>query len=204
MKKETKQAVDPYDNMRNTIISIATDVFAKFGFKKTTVDDIAQALRKGKSSIYYYFKSKDEIFEAVVDREADVLRTKIKEVLNSSLNAMLKLREVIKLRLELVNEMVNYYALLKNNDLTNLTFAEKLRSKFDEEEVRIVKEILEEGIDSGIFKVKDTELSSIAIITAMKGVEIPLLINSPKADDLEKVIDDMLDILFFGLVIRNE
>ncbi len=204
MKKETKQAVDPYDNMRNTIISIATDVFAKFGFKKTTVDDIAQALRKGKSSIYYYFKSKDEIFEAVVDREADVLRTKIKEVLNSSLNAMLKLREVIKLRLELVNEMVNYYALLKNNDLTNLTFAEKLRSKFDEEEVRIVKEILEEGIDTGIFKVKDTELSSIAIITAMKGVEIPLLINSPKADDLEKVIDDMLDILFFGLVIRNE
>ena len=204
MKKETKQVADPYDNMRNTIISIATDVFAKFGFKKTTVDDIAQALRKGKSSIYYYFKSKDEIFEAVVDREADVLRTKIKEVLNSSLNAMLKLREVIKLRLELVNEMVNYYALLKNNDLTNLTFAEKLRSKFDEEEVRIVKEILEEGIDTGIFKVKDTELSSIAIITAMKGVEIPLLINSPKADDLEKVIDDMLDILFFGLVIRNE
>jgi hypothetical protein len=52
--------------------------------------------------------------------------------------------------------------------------------------------------------VKDTELSSIAIITAMKGVEIPLLINSPKAGDLEKVIDDMLDILFYGLVIRNE
>ncbi|HPJ44993.1 MAG TPA: TetR/AcrR family transcriptional regulator [Tenuifilaceae bacterium] len=204
MIKENKHVIDSYDHMRNMIICKATEVFAKFGFKKTTVDDIAQALRKGKSSIYYYFKSKDEIFEAVVDKEADELRTKIIEVLHSSLNSMQKLREVIKLRLKLVSDMVNYYALLKNNDLSNITFAEKLRSKFDEEEVRIVKGILQEGIDTGVFKVKDTELSSIAIITAMKGVEIPVLINSPKADDLEKVIDDMLDILFFGLVIRNE
>lgn len=204
MRKESKHVVDPYDHMRNTIICKATEVFAKFGFKKTTVDDIAQALRKGKSSIYYYFKSKDEIFEAVVDKEADELRTKIIEVLHSSLNSMQKLREVIKLRLKLVSDMVNYYALLKNNDLSNITFAEKLRSKFDEEEVQIVKGILQEGIDTGVFKVKDTELSSIAIITAMKGVEIPVLINSPKADDLEKIIDDMLDILFYGLVIRNE
>ena len=92
MSKEHKQIADPYDDMRNNIIGIASEVFARFGFKKTTVDDIAQALRKGKSSIYYYFKSKDEIFEAVVDREADVLRKKVKEIQKSSLNAMQKLR----------------------------------------------------------------------------------------------------------------
>jgi len=204
MSKEHKQIADPYDDMRNNIIGIASEVFARFGFKKTTVDDIAQALRKGKSSIYYYFKSKDEIFEAVVDREADVLRKKVKEIQKSSLNAMQKLREVIKLRMEIVREMANYYSLLKNNDLSNLTFAEKLRNKFNDEEVVIVKQLLQEGIETGLFKVKDTELSAIAIITAMRGLEIPLLVTSPKADDLETVIDDMLDILFYGLVIRNK
>jgi AcrR family transcriptional regulator len=201
--KEKKQTTDPYDDMRDTIIGIASDVFAKFGFKKTTVDDIAQALRKGKSSIYYYFKSKDEIFEAVVDREADVLRKKVKDIQKSSLNAMQKLREVVKLRMEIVREMVNYYSLLKNNDLSNLTFAEKLRNKFNDEEVVIVRGFLQEGIDTGLFKVKDTELSAIAIITAMRGLEIPLLVTSPKADDLDTIIDDMLDILFYGLVKRN-
>ena len=55
-----------HDDMRNTIINSASDVFEKFGFKKTTVDDIAQALRKGKSSIYYYFKSKEEDRKSVV------------------------------------------------------------------------------------------------------------------------------------------
>jgi AcrR family transcriptional regulator len=203
MSKENKQIADPYDDMRNSIISIASEVFARFGFKKTTVDDIAQALRKGKSSIYYYFKSKDEIFEAVVDREADVLRKKVKEIQKSPLNAMQKLRELIKLRMEIVREMANYYSLLKNNDLSNLTFAEKLRNKFNDEEVVIVKQLLQEGIETGLFKVKDTELSAIAIITAMRGLEIPLLVTSPKADDLETVIDDMLDILFYGLVKRN-
>lgn len=200
---EKKQTTDPYDDMRDNIIGIASDVFAKFGFKKTTVDDIAQALRKGKSSIYYYFKSKDEIFEAVVDREADVLRKKVKDIQKSSLNAMQKLREVIKLRMEVVRDMANYYSLLKNNDLSNLTFAEKLRNKFNDEEVVIVKGLLQEGIDTGLFKVKDTELSAIAIITAMRGLEIPLLVTSPKADDLDTIIDDMLDILFYGLVKRD-
>ena len=67
----------------------------------------------------------------------------------------------------------------------------------------IVKGLLQEGIDTGLFKVKDTELSAIAIITAMRGLEIPLLVTSPKADDLDTIIDDMLDILFYGLVKRN-
>ena len=70
-----------HNDMRNTIVGIASEVFAKFGFKKTTVDDIAQALRKGKSSIYYYFSSKEDIFKAVVDKEADALREKIDKIL---------------------------------------------------------------------------------------------------------------------------
>ncbi len=196
--------IDPQENMRNNIIGKATEVFARFGFKKTTVDDIAQALRKGKSSIYYYFKSKDEIFEAVVDREADALREKVNEILSSSMNSMEKLRLIIKTRMEVVREMANYYTILKSNDLNDLSFAEKMRSKYDTEEMGVVKKVLQEGIESGIFKVKDTELSSIAIITAMKGIEIPLFVTSPKADDVDKIVDDMLDILFYGLVRRND
>lgn len=190
--------------MRDSIVGIASEIFARFGFKKTTVDDIAQALRKGKSSIYYYFNSKEDIFQAVVDSEADALREKINAILAKPISAMEKLRQYVKTRMQAVQVMVNYYALINEKDVYNLKLAEKLRSKYDTEEVEIIKRILNEGASAGAFKIKDLELSAIAVITAMKGLEMPLLINSPKADDLESVLDDLLDILFYGIVIRNE
>ena len=59
------------DEVRDKIIKIAALIFSKYGFSKTTVDEIAKAARKGKSTIYYYFKSKEDIFQAVVEKEAN-------------------------------------------------------------------------------------------------------------------------------------
>ncbi len=204
MTKLDDKKEQSHSDMRDSIVGIASEIFARFGFKKTTVDDIAQALRKGKSSIYYYFNSKEDIFQAVVDSEADALREKINAILAKPISAMEKLRQYVKTRMQAVQVMVNYYALINEKDVYNLKLAEKLRSKYDTEEVEIIKRILNEGASAGAFKIKDLELSAIAVITAMKGLEMPLLINSPKADDLESVLDDLLDILFYGIVIRNE
>ncbi|MFO8020882.1 MAG: TetR/AcrR family transcriptional regulator [Perlabentimonas sp.] len=204
MTKLDDKKEQTHSDMRDNIVGIASEIFARFGFKKTTVDDIAQALRKGKSSIYYYFNSKEDIFQAVVDSEASALREKINAILEKPISAMEKLRQYVKTRMQAVQVMVNYYTLINEKDVYNLELAEKLRSKYDTEEVEIIKRILNEGANTGAFKIKDLELSAIAVITAMKGLEMPLLISSPKADDLESVLDDLLDILFYGIVIRNE
>jgi AcrR family transcriptional regulator len=204
MKKVNSKEQNAHSNMRNDIVSIAAGVFAKFGFKKTTVDDIAHALRKGKSSIYYYFSSKEDIFKAVVDREAEALREKIEVILSSSQSTVDKIRAYVKTRMLAVRVMANYYTLIKNNDISNLDLVEKLRSKYDTEEHGIIKKLLADGVASGEFKEMDIELSSVALLTAMKGLEIPLFITSPKTENLETVLDDMLNILFYGIVIRNE
>jgi AcrR family transcriptional regulator len=61
------------DLNRENILKIARDIFSKYGFKKTTLDDIANAVRKGKSSLYYYFESKEDLFQAVIMKEVDIL-----------------------------------------------------------------------------------------------------------------------------------
>ncbi|MEO0226014.1 MAG: helix-turn-helix domain-containing protein [candidate division WOR-3 bacterium] len=48
--------------MRDSIIDSARYVFSRFGYRKATMDSIARAARKAKSSIYYYFRDKEEIF----------------------------------------------------------------------------------------------------------------------------------------------
>ncbi len=188
--------------MRENIVSAATEVFSRYGFKKTSMEDIARALRMGKSSIYYYFKGKEEIFQAVVDREANLLRVKVKEILESGLPVTEKLRSYVKMRMDLIKQLSNYMEILKNDDLMNLELTEKFRKKYDDEEITIVKQMLEEGINRNELKVKDLNLSALAIVTAMKGLEIPLVTSTMGVESLNMVIDDMLDILFYGIVKR--
>jgi AcrR family transcriptional regulator len=196
------QLDDSHKGMRENIISAATEVFSRYGFKKTSMEDIARALRMGKSSIYYYFKGKEEIFQAVVDREADLLRVKIKEILDSAQPVTEKLRTYVKMRMDLIKQLSNYMEILKNDDLMNLELTEKFRKKYDNEEITIVTQILEEGTKKGELKVKDLNLSALAIVTAMKGLEIPLVTSTMGIESLNMVIDDMLDILFYGIVKR--
>ena len=61
------------DANRASILKIAQEIFSKYGYKKTTLDDIANAVRKGKSSLYYYFPSKEDLFQAVIQKEVDSL-----------------------------------------------------------------------------------------------------------------------------------
>lgn len=166
------------------------------------MDDIAKSLRMGKSSIYYYFKGKEEIFQAVVDKEADQLRLKVNKILSSNDDTMSKLRSYVKLRMDLIKQLSNYMEILKNDDLMNLTLTEKIRKKYDDEEVTIIKRILEEGNEKGLFKVKDLNLSSLAVVVAMKGLEVPLVTSTMGVESLNIVIDDLLDILFYGIVKR--
>lgn len=56
---------------RTKILEAAKSCFIQFGFEKTTLDDIGKRLNLNKSSLYYYFKNKEEIFTAVIVREAE-------------------------------------------------------------------------------------------------------------------------------------
>jgi AcrR family transcriptional regulator len=58
---------------RKKILEAAKSCFTQFGYEKTTLDDIGKKLNLNKSSLYYYFKNKEEIFTAVVVKEAEAI-----------------------------------------------------------------------------------------------------------------------------------
>ncbi|WP_128548193.1 TetR/AcrR family transcriptional regulator [Larkinella soli] len=58
------------EDKRELIIQAASECFARFGYDKTTLDDIGKAVRLNKASLYYYYKSKDDLFIEVILRES--------------------------------------------------------------------------------------------------------------------------------------
>jgi AcrR family transcriptional regulator len=192
------------ENFKDQIVAKAMSIFSKFGFRKTTVDDIAQALGKGKSSIYYYFKSKEEIYKEVIKKEADLLRQEIYEkVVETERNPKDKLRDYVLIRMRFLSQLVNFNEVIRNDYPTNFAFVEELREEYDKEEHNVIRGILQEGLDQGIFTLEETDFAALAFATAMKGLEVPLFIkNEYSVEDLEEQLDGMLQILFYGLVRR--
>ena len=57
------------NSKQELIIEVAQKLFARYGFKKTTIDEIARLAHIAKGGIYYYFDSKEDIFRAVLEKE---------------------------------------------------------------------------------------------------------------------------------------
>ena len=64
-------------NTKEIILKTSQKLFARFGLRKTTVDEIAKLARIGKGTIYHYFKTKEQIFAEIIDKESRYLREKI-------------------------------------------------------------------------------------------------------------------------------
>lgn len=188
------------DETRETIVNVARDIFSKYGFKKTTMDDIAHACRKGKSSIYYYFKNKDEVFQAVVEKEIIVLRSKIFLAMSETDDVKEKLKAYILTRMTGFEKMINFYNAIKNEYLTQFEFIEHIRLRYDKEEISIIQQILNEGVKNDIFSIEDTNLAAIALFTAMKGFEIPFFVFGTEDSTIELRLDKLLEMLFNGIL----
>ena len=146
------------DKVRSHIVTVASKIFTRFGFRKTTMEEIAMASKKGKSSIYYYFESKEDIFKAVVEKEATELKNELNKIISKIDDPVEKLKIFILFRRDKLSTMTNFYAALKHDNLNHLEFIKKIRSDYDKNEIKILKSILQIGMDQGKFIIDDPEL----------------------------------------------
>ena len=191
------------DEVREQLVQSARSVFARFGYKKTALDDIARESRKGKSTIYYYFKSKDDIFKAVIDAEADIRADAIAEQISRIDDPKQKLKTYIYIRMQTMKMVGNYYEAIKNDLLDNLYFVNSFRTDHFEDEIKQVKNMLLEGIEKGEFTISNPELTAKTIVTILHGFEVPLIQKNLSDEELQKSVDEMLNILFFGIVTKK-
>lgn len=187
------------EEFRKKIIITSGQIFSRYGFRKTTMEEIAAALKMGKSSIYYYFKSKEEIFEAVVLHEANMLRNELTTAIKSVESPVDKMRNYVFVRMKAFEKLSNYYNAIFDKNLDHFDFIETIREKYDREELAILRLILYHGARRRVFNVKNSEYTALAIQTTLKGLEVPLFWKK-KELDIEERLNGILDVLFNGIL----
>lgn len=183
---------------RITIIGVAQELFARFGFVKTTVNEIAHAARMGKATLYHYFKGKEDIFTKVIEKERQILNEKIENALRREREPQKKLRAFFLTRMRYLEKLANITSALKDEFLKHHDFIEKIREEEFHREIEIVKDILKEGVDAGIFAIQNLRMTAFVILSAFKGLEYPWLKRMPYPE-MEKNVDKMLEVVFKGI-----
>ncbi len=186
---------------RETLLKTAQKLFARFGFNKTTVDEIASAAHIAKSTLYHHFASKEDIFRAVIEREGQTLAKRIRDAVEEAGTPQEKLRAYVITRMSHLRELANFYSALRDEYLEHYPFIENVRQKDFEDEMAMFREILSEGLRKKALNLKDgdVEVTALAVITALKGLEYPWTAKTGIAD-INEHAEVLLRMLFRGIL----
>lgn len=187
-------------NQREQIIKAARKLFKQYGFKKASMSDIALMVHKTKSSIYYYFKSKEEIFFAIAEKEAEDLKADIYEAIKKEETPEARIRAYILTRQKGYIRLANLYEALHSEIFEDFTLIEHMRAKYHKEEYDTINMILRRGVKKGMFNI-DIKLAVESILAIIKGFEIKWAKNE-NLENNEKDLDTIVNIIFYGIVKR--
>ena len=187
------------------ILDTARALFKQSGFKKTTMGDIARSLGKAKSSLYYYYPSKEDIFEAVLYAEMDELLDQIHREIRKASSSKEKLTIYCRCRLEKLSQLCNLSDALKSEIAELHCVMAEMKSKFDTTHVELVKGILQEGVNNGEFKKineDNIELIAYLMVSSFRGLAVPLMVGQNRSPRLDLQIDSIVDIMVEGIGSR--
>jgi AcrR family transcriptional regulator len=153
------------DPIREEIITGARELFERFGFKKTTMEDIARQIGKSKSALYYYYKTKEEIFEAVVLNDIEASQTLVAEAVKKEGSAASKFRVMFTSLLENVKQKANKFSVFKSDLYENHFLFDGILKKRDSYIEELIKDILILGISQREVKMmNNAEMSLWAVM----------------------------------------
>jgi len=194
---------DKEKRIMEVILDSAKKLFAQFGPRKTTMDEIAQVAGVGKGTIYYYFKDKEDVFLRVVHDEAEKLYHRLQSAASEADNPEQKLNAFFYAKLASLTELVNLRWLYNYMDFTRWSSLEKATAELARQEQELVEQILEEGKNTGAFAIEDVAkiAQNLLRFVSAFGKTLPQV---PSPNELKKDLADLLRFVFEGLRSRRE
>lgn len=169
---------------RAKLVDIARQLFARNGVNETTMNDIAVASQKGRRTLYTYFKSKEEIYMAVVESELEMLSVALEKVASENISPDLKILKMIETHLDTIKLIVRRNGTLRASFFRDIWRVERVRRKFNLHEINLFKQILMEGKEKGLFDVDNVDILADILHYCIKGIEVPY-IRGKIGEDLE-------------------
>ena len=183
----------------DSILNTAKKMFARYGLRKTSIEEMARVARVAKATIYNYFGNKDQVYLEVLRLEKNEIMDKVSSSVNQEALPVDKLIVFVKAKFRYMRRATNILNLDREGIENLLPSAESIRNELFEREVDIIHSILKDGVEKGVFHINDFLLTARAIAHALRGFELNWLVQE-SGEKVEHYLDQLMNILFYGLM----
>lgn len=188
---------------REKIINCALRIFAKEGFFKTTVDDIAQAAGLAKGTLYLYFKDKASLYVSVIEEHFKVGIDYLRRVEEESITSTKKLKKIAD---EWINTMIRLKSSFFMFSMENVNLSSKIMKAVKpimnsrlKEMIDIIAKIIKQGIAKKEFRKIEPHVAALHYLNTIRtGFFVNFIAPKKQIDK-----NEILELFFNGLKRRR-
>jgi len=195
MPKGIPLTEEEIDRRRHEIFAASVNLFIEKGFRETSMREIAAAADMGKSSLYDYFKTKDEILLWGVEDELYDLSTLTQETVRQPIPAVDRLRLVMQAHLDYLLARKDFYLKL-SFEVQRLAIESQKRVQAKRHAYQdLIRQLIEEGIQEGAFRPVNSLMVTRLLITALT----PTVFTSRPTGTPQEMLKEAFDVIMKGI-----
>ena len=135
---------------KRIIFKTAIKLFAEKGFENTGIEEITSVAGYAKGSLYYHFETKEDLFDLLLEEGMKLLNNSIEIKFKKCKNALDKLKAILMIEIKVVIRYEEFITVIINNTLGETTRTKKCQKAVNDC-VKKIEDVIQEGIDEGIF-----------------------------------------------------
>jgi TetR/AcrR family fatty acid metabolism transcriptional regulator len=186
---------------RNQVLTLAKKRFERFGFSKTTVDEIARDAGISKRTLYQEFESKEKILEELFMFEALSVRKVILNQIKKIVDPAERLQTYIRLAIKYLNHNPFIVSVLHDESGFFAPFLKDKPCIIEQGIEEIISNILKEGIKKGVFRKMDGKVVGRCIFLLFKGLTYGR--NSPERPLGLNQTSEFINFVMHGVVLKS-
>lgn len=185
------------NNTKRAIFEAAIKIFSTNGFEGATMDDMAQEAGVAKGTLYYYFKSKEELFKFIITEGMELIGEQLNEAAEKEENSLDKLKSLCTLQLNLVYEKRDFFKVVMSQLWGQEVRQFELREAINKYILK-VESYLKQAMEDGIIKKDDAYFMAYTFFGALCSAAIYELINNGKSS-IDEITDKIMSYMLHGI-----
>lgn len=182
---------------RHEIFHQVVKIFPTKGFHETSMREIAEAAGLGKSTLYDYFKTKDEILVYFFEDQLNDITRQAQKIAMQNLTADKRLRQIMETYIENLQANKNLFLKLSFESQRLKAASQKQIQQKRHAYQDMIRALIDEGIREGVFRKVNSLLAARLLISTMA----PVIYGSRLTGTPQEMLKDTLDIFFKGIEV---
>lgn len=175
---------------KKNIFESAIKVFSSSGYDGASMNNIAINAGVAKGTLYYYFKSKEEIFKYTITEGMNVILKQIEDATEKEEDSLIKIKILCRVQLGLVYENRDFFKVIMSQlwgrEIRHLQIREVIQLY-----INIIEKYLKEAIEQGVLKKSETSFTAYMFFGTLCSAAVYELVNKNNID-IEDVINDLM------------